>query len=405
VSVTEGEKRKKTQDKSPVKEKVKKPKEEKNAEGKCSGLTSVKDSKGSEFSRQWPKIQTIFQSPNLETYGSENPTVLVSEKYDGSNLAVSSKGVVASRRTILLVQPTQQDLANFTFQNVSLGKLDGTFDKLSKLKKGFVSLLPDVQLAIDEVLVYGELILRGTANGNDDRYGYRDKGFNEGDLVIFGVGLTFDDNVDEIHLRKIKPHLQSQGFHVISKTNSTFHIAMSPELKRLLVAHHIGPIVEQKEMVFSEIAPTYKKPLLDKKMEGVVVSFGLELVKWKGPLSCQQAFLSEVEESQVKVDRETYEAFKAVVEESILSSSKNSFKFNARLENLFEEAYNSAKTKMRDLKEHLEDGGSTEEYANELEIEMLIDDHGNPNFRKHLHSFVSSKIIKNEKIIWTELAK
>jgi len=32
VSVTEGEKRKKTQDKSPVKEKVKKPKEEKNAE-------------------------------------------------------------------------------------------------------------------------------------------------------------------------------------------------------------------------------------------------------------------------------------------------------------------------------------------------------------------------------------
>merc|ERR1719341_1997593 len=34
VPITEGEKRKKTQDKSPVKEKVKKPKEEKNAEGK-----------------------------------------------------------------------------------------------------------------------------------------------------------------------------------------------------------------------------------------------------------------------------------------------------------------------------------------------------------------------------------
>ena len=34
MTITEGEKRKKTQDKSPVKEKVKKPKEEKKAEGK-----------------------------------------------------------------------------------------------------------------------------------------------------------------------------------------------------------------------------------------------------------------------------------------------------------------------------------------------------------------------------------
>ena len=172
--------------------------------GKGSGLTSDKDSKGCEFNRQWPKIQPIFQSPNLETYGTENPTVLVSEKYDGSNLAVSSKGVVASRRTILLVQPTLEDLTKFTFQKVSLAKLDGMFDKLSKLKKGDKSLLPDKSLTIDEVLVYGELILRGTANGKEDRFGYRNKSFEQGDLVIFGAGLTFDESVDEIQLRDIK---------------------------------------------------------------------------------------------------------------------------------------------------------------------------------------------------------
>ena len=39
----------------------------------------------------------------------------------------------------------------------------------------------------------------------------------------------------------------------------------------------------------------------------MIVSFGLELVKWKGPLSCQQAFLSEVEESQGKVDQDAGE--------------------------------------------------------------------------------------------------
>ena len=322
--------------------------------------------------------------------------MLVSEKYDGSNLAVSSKGLVASRRTILLVEPTQQDLTKFTFQQVSLGKLDGTIDKLSKLKKGFVSLLPDGRLTIDEVLVYGELILRGTASGKDDRYGYRGKGYSEGDLVIFGVGLTFADNVDEVQLRDIKTHLQSQGFHIIDKTNGTFFIAMSHELKSLLVEHNIGPIVEQKEMFFSEVAPTYKKSLMDQTMEGVVVSFGLELVKWKGPLGCPQGYLSEVEETQGKVDQETYEAFKAVIDESISNTSKDSFKPNARLQNLFEEAYHSAKTKMRDLKEHLEDGGTTEEYANQLELEMLNDENGNPNFRKYLHSFVSSKMIQTE---------
>merc|ERR1719234_356048 len=320
--------------------------------------------------------------------------VLVSEKYDGSNLAVSSKGVVASRRTILLVQPTLEDLTKFTFQKVSLSKLDGMSDKLSKLNKGVKSLLPDKCLTIDEVLVYGELILRGTANGKEDRFGYRAKGFEQGDLVIFGAGLNFDNNVDEMQLKDTKTHLQSQGLHVISKNNSTFFIAMSPALKSLLVANNIGPTVEQKEMVFSEIAPTYKKSLLQQKMEGVIVSFGAELVKWKGPLSCQQAFLSEVEESQEKVNQETYEAFKAVVEESIAGSTKSNFKFNARLQNLLEEAYHSAKTKMRDLKEHLEDGGSTEEYMNELELEMLNDENGNPNFRKHLHSFVSAKVIR-----------
>ena len=364
--------------------------------GKGSGLSSDEDSRGCEFSRQWPKIQPIFQSPNLETHGTENPTVLVSEKYDGSNLAVSSKGVVASRRTILLVQPTQQDLTKFTFQKVSLAKLDGMFDKLLKLKEGFLSLLPDECLAIDEVLVYGELILRGTANGKEDRFGYRGKGFDQGDLLIFGAGLTFDHNLDEMQLRDVKTHMQGQGFHIISKNNSTFFIAMSPKLKSLLAAHNIGPIVEQKEMVFSEIAPTYKKALMEQRMEGVIVSFGPELVKWKGPLSCQQAFLSEVEESQVKVNQETYEAFKAVVEESIAGSTKSNFKFNARLQNLLEEAYHSAKTKMRDLKEHLEDGGSTEEYMNELKLEMLNDENGNPNFRKHLHSFVSAKVIREQ---------
>ena len=322
-----------------------------------------------------------------------NPTVLVSEKYDGSNLAVSSKCVVASRRTVLLVKPTQEELVKFTFQNVSLAKLDGLDEKLSQLKQGFMSMLPGAHLTIDEVLVYGELILKGTANGKEDRYGYRRKGFSEGDLAIFGAALTFDDNVDQIQLQDAESRLKNHGLHIIGKTNGTLFIAMSPKLKSLLVAHKIGPMVEQREMVFSEVGPTYKEPLVDLLMEGVVVSFGSELVKWKGALSCQGYFLADVEESKGKVDEETYEAFKAVLEESVSGSSKNHI-VNDRLEDLLEMAYQSAKTKMRDLEEHLKDGGNTEEYMNEIKLEMLNDKNGNPNFRKRLHSFVSSKMVQ-----------
>ena len=132
-------------------------------------------------------MEHIFLSPRLETHSAVNPRVLVSEKYDGSNLAVSSEGVVASRRTVLLVRPCREDLINFTFQSAPLATLDGLFERLLELKKGFASLIPS-NVSLKEVLVYGELILKGTATGKEDRYGYRNKGYSLGDLLIFGVG-------------------------------------------------------------------------------------------------------------------------------------------------------------------------------------------------------------------------
>ena len=53
---------------------------------------------------------------------------------------------------------------------------------------------------------------------------------------------------------------------------------------------------------------------------------------------------------------------------------------------------------MRDLKEHLEDGGNTDEYIKKIEIEMLNDANGSGAFRKQIHSFVSSRVIPPESI-------
>ena len=341
-------------------------------------------------------MEHIFLSPRLETHSAVNPMVLVSEKYDGSNLAISSEGVVASRRAVLLVRPCREDLINFTFESAPLATLDGLFERLLELKKGFESLIPS-NASLKEVLVYGELILKGTATGKEDRYGYRNKGYSLGDLLIFGVGLTFEKLKDEKLAQNMTKNLEEQGFHMFDNTNTTYFMAMSPKLKKLLDKYNIGPSVEQKEMAFSDLAKTFKKSLLDQSIEGVVVSFGSELVKWKSALSCQQWFQADVKETRGKVDEETYEAFKAVVEESVSSSRKNKA-VNSRLENQLETAFISAKTKMRDLKEHLEDGGSTDEYIKKIEIEMLKDANGSVAFRKQVHSFVSSRVIQPESI-------
>ena len=53
------------------------------------------------FTRQWPEMRHVFQCSSLALL-LDSAAYLASEKLDGSNLAVTSRGVVASRRTVLL---------------------------------------------------------------------------------------------------------------------------------------------------------------------------------------------------------------------------------------------------------------------------------------------------------------
>ncbi len=53
------------------------------------------------FTRQWPEMRHVFQCSSLALF-LDSASYHTSEKLDGSNLAVTSRGVVASRRTVLL---------------------------------------------------------------------------------------------------------------------------------------------------------------------------------------------------------------------------------------------------------------------------------------------------------------
>ena len=127
------------------------------------------NSPGSLLTKQWPEIRHVFQSGHLDDYIRNNVLCVVAEKLDGSNLSVSSRGVVASRRTVLLNNPDQQQLEKYKFSGVNLGGIRKVMEKSAKLQKIMQEFFPFLEV---EVLIFGELVQRGTASSKEDKFGY-----------------------------------------------------------------------------------------------------------------------------------------------------------------------------------------------------------------------------------------
>ena len=75
----------------------------------------------SEFTQQWPKTSHLHRG-HLTNYYKHNTPCTVSEKLDGSNFSVTSQGVIASRRKVVLVRPDADTLSGFKFIGASLAK-------------------------------------------------------------------------------------------------------------------------------------------------------------------------------------------------------------------------------------------------------------------------------------------
>lgn len=160
-------------------------------------------------------------------------------------------------------------------------------------------------------------------------------------------------------------------------------------------------LVEQKEVSFPDIAKIYAEQLVKGEIEGVIINFGEEVVKWKGATEEQHQHLKEIEDAKTLVDTETYESWKAIaVASKIFEEKENSKKSNPKpispAEALLQTAYRSALTKMMTLEEHLESGQKVEDYMKELRKEMMNDRPENqkegPAYEKKLPSFIFNQL-------------
>ena len=93
---------------------------------------SIQVQAGDDFKYQWPQINSVYIAKNLMVdLLAQNPIALVSEKLDGSNLSVSSNGVVASRRKVILANAEVNQLNKTKFA----GKLKNSVKLILNLVK------------------------------------------------------------------------------------------------------------------------------------------------------------------------------------------------------------------------------------------------------------------------------
>ena len=222
----------------------------------------------------WPKTNGFHTHGSLEEMAQhlkENKTWNVTEKLDGSNVCLSTQGWMSSRNKII----SKRDSPITVFQGVHLNKVEALFTKLDTLKE---LLRKNVFHGKEvEVLLYGELILKGTGMAKYDLYHYKKRQMLPGDIYCFGIGLILPEDTK-------LPLIFNNGFSHQGTHEHVYIIPMSYYLSQLLHQTHI----EHTPLLFTgKLSHVFELDLEDKVFQRIVEGFilsgtqGEGLIKWK----------------------------------------------------------------------------------------------------------------------------
>ena len=264
--------------------------------------------------------------------------------------------------------------------------------------------------------MYGELIQKLSVG----KFQYKSRGLEEGDILIFGAGVAFSGEVTPAQLEQNLKLLRAQGFDVkgkdqdIDKEGASLAengqkmaaLFLNHTLKKLLKECGFEKeVVEQSEVSFPDLAKLYGNMLVTGEIEGVVINFGDEVLKWKGSTEEQHLHIQEIEHARLVIDPHTYDTWKAIAEQSMKTEEKSQNKKKPKLVKKVDQtevalitAYISALNKRSTIEEHLERGGKLEVYMKELKEEMMKDQPESgtekETFLKKLPHFIRSEMQK-----------
>ena len=183
-----------------------------------------KVSVGSKLLFGWPKTISFFSTYELFQKKiawaiSLNKTYYLSEKIDGHNVCISSRNWLANRTRVLC---KRKDVENEKIEGISLAKFKQVFENFDRL----VENLRKTELGgFSEMLLFGELVLRGTSRSKRDVYNYREKNYKPGDFLVFGFGFQYD-----------KSEMRFDNADVSRVLNNSYERCNSPEDKMWIVS-------------------------------------------------------------------------------------------------------------------------------------------------------------------------
>jgi hypothetical protein len=226
----------------------------------------------------WPKTIGFHTQGALDQvlrHLREDKVWCVTEKYDGSNVCLSTDGWIASRHKII----GERGMETCKFQGLTLLKvhLEALFKDMESLKDKLK--LEHFNGVEFELLLYGELLLRGTGNSAKDVYKYREKNRDPGDFFCFGIGLVLPENVQ-------LPVVFQNGMLNREGGKTCFVVPLNLYLTELLTEFDIPHIEICAVETLSDILADDKwfRNIAEKKLEGYVLSGtnGEGLLKLKG---------------------------------------------------------------------------------------------------------------------------
>lgn len=242
--------------------------------------------KGSEFQHQWPSTPNVISESSVEDICDllkENSIVSVTEKLDGCNVSISTQGYIASRRQIICEDIWKTDLNKLKLQGVSLSHLKQVWFKLKEAQEDVKT---ELELPSFELLLYGELILKGTATSIADRYLYKSRGIRLGRLYAFGLAFNFDQELtdQEKKIFKEKTIELVGNFDIATRSPSKFFIVpFNSKLKQFLQDRLIKTVPhlcdDQVKTVLA--SKKFSDDLIQKRLEGLILTTADRIFKWK----------------------------------------------------------------------------------------------------------------------------
>jgi hypothetical protein len=248
---------------------------------------------GSLLNFPWLKIKGVLSSLSTQQIRNainENKEWFVAEKLDGCNVSASSAGWIATRKQIAGHLIQEKQFGKRKIQNVTMEKLRPIFDKIFTLGD---DLNRDYDLGLDltkkdQLILYGEYILPGTATTEHDIYDNKRNGFKVGQMYVFGVGFVFENqqnSENKAKLQKFFPNvieMRSQDEEL-----KYFLCPINRKNRNLFLKSNIDLVPFQNTEKFVNLLTRRNKANLidqldNRKLEGFVLHDSTnQIFKWK----------------------------------------------------------------------------------------------------------------------------